>query len=167
MDDSDACRLHHGKKVTFFDYHQRFLPMSHHDRGDKKSIMKGKIVRKGPPKRKLGADILQMLDNLKELENSNFEGYSEITTELIKVIFRNSLIQKHCYYPHNIDLMHQECNVVKSIISMCLDVTGFSKDNMNARKDLAVLYDRPSLEVKKTAKGNLTRSRAPYYLMSS
>ena len=37
--------------------------------------------------------------------------------------------------PHNIDLMHQERNVEKSIISMCLDVTSFSKDNMNARKD--------------------------------
>jgi hypothetical protein len=45
--------------------------------------------------------------------------------------------------------MHQECNVAESIISMCLDVTGFSKDNLNARKDLAVLCDRPSLEVKK------------------
>jgi hypothetical protein len=51
--------------------------------------------------------------------------------------------------PHNIDLMHQEHNIVENIISMCLDVTGFSKDNMNARKDLAALCDRPSLEVKK------------------
>jgi hypothetical protein len=61
--------------------------------------------------------------------------------------------------------MHQECNVAESIISMCLDVTGFSIDNMNARKDLAVLCDHPSLEVKKTAKGNLTRPWAPYCLM--
>jgi hypothetical protein len=67
--------------------------------------------------------------------------------------------------PHNIDLMHQEHNIVENIISMCLDVTGFSKDNMNARKDLAALCDRPSLEVKKIAKGNLTRPRAPYCLM--
>jgi hypothetical protein len=47
---------------------------------------------------------------------------------------------------------------------MCLDVIGFSKDNMNGRKDLAVLCDRPSLEVKKTAMGNLTRPHAPYCL---
>jgi hypothetical protein len=51
--------------------------------------------------------------------------------------------------PHNIDLMHQERNVAKSIISICLDVTCFSKDNMNVRKDLATLCDRPSLEVQK------------------
>jgi hypothetical protein len=60
--------------------------------------------------------------------------------------------------------MHQERNVVESIISMCLDVTGFSKDNMNARKDLASLCDHPLLEVKTNAKGNLTRRRAPYCL---
>jgi hypothetical protein len=34
-----------------------------------------------------------------------------------------------------------------------LDVTGFTKDNMNARKDLAALCDRPSLEAKPNARG--------------
>jgi hypothetical protein len=77
MDDSDAYRLEHGKKVTFFDCHRRFLPLSHPFRGDRKSFMKGKIVIKGPPKQKLRADITQMLDDLKELENGKFEGYSE------------------------------------------------------------------------------------------
>jgi ABC-type multidrug transport system ATPase subunit len=55
---------------------------------------------------------------------------------------------------------------VENIISMCLDVTDFSKDNMNVRKNLVVLCDRPSLEVKKTAKENLTRPQASY-LMST
>jgi hypothetical protein len=66
--------------------------------------------------------------------------------------------------PHNIDLMHQECNVAESIISMCFDVTGFSKDNVNTRKDLGALCNCPSLEPKRNAKGNLKRPRAPYYL---
>jgi hypothetical protein len=55
-------------------------------------------------------------------------------------------------------MMHQERNVAESIISMCLDVTDFSKDNMNVRKDLAALCDHPLLGVKTNAKGNLTRS---------
>jgi hypothetical protein len=63
--------------------------------------------------------------------------------------------------------MHQERNIVESIISMCFNVTGFSKDNMNARKHLATLCNRPSLEAKTNAKGNLTRLRAPYYLKST
>jgi hypothetical protein len=60
--------------------------------------------------------------------------------------------------------MHQEHSVAENIISMCFDVTGFSKDNVNVRKDLASLCNHPSLEYKRNAKGNLKRSRAPYCL---
>jgi hypothetical protein len=47
---------------------------------------------------------------------------------------------------------------------MCFDVTGFSKDNINVRKDLAALFNRHSLEPKTNAKKNLKRSQAPYCL---
>jgi hypothetical protein len=40
---------------------------------------------------------------------------------------------------------------------MCFDVIGFSKYNMSTTKDLAVLCNRPSLEAKTNAKGNLTK----------
>jgi hypothetical protein len=49
-------------------------------------------------------------------------------------------------------------------MSMCLDVTSFTKDNMNARKDLVAPCDHPSLEAKPNARGNLSRPKAPYYL---
>jgi hypothetical protein len=61
-------------------------------------------------------------------------------------------------------LMHQERNVVESIISMCFDVTGFSKVNINARKDLAALCNHPSLEPKINIKETLKRPSAPYCL---
>jgi hypothetical protein len=60
--------------------------------------------------------------------------------------------------------MHQERNVVESIISMCFNVTCFSKDNINARKNLAALCNHPSLEPKTNANGNLKRPWAPYCL---
>jgi hypothetical protein len=164
MDHSDAYMLEHGKKVTFFDYNKKFLPLSHPFRGDRKSFTKGKTVKKGPPKWKLRADITQMLDDLKESENGKFEGYSENHNWTHKSYLWELPYAKALILPHNIDLMHQECNIVESIISMCLDVIGFSKDNMNARKDLAVLCDRPLLEVKINTKGNLTRPWAPYFL---
>jgi hypothetical protein len=47
---------------------------------------------------------------------------------------------------------------------MCLDVTGFTKDNMNERKDLAALCVHPSLEAKPNARGKLSRPKAPYCL---
>jgi hypothetical protein len=52
--------------------------------------------------------------------------------------------------------------VVIGNISMCFDVTGFLKVNMNARKYLTALCNRPSLEAKRNTKGNLTRPWAPY-----
>jgi hypothetical protein len=42
--------------------------------GDKESFKKGKSIRNGPPKRKLGVDIMKMLDELKESQNGGFEG---------------------------------------------------------------------------------------------
>jgi hypothetical protein len=77
MDDTDAFRLQYGKKVSFFDCHQRFLPSNHSFRNDTRSFLKGKTIRKGLPKRKFREDIIKVLDDLKESENGVYEGYSE------------------------------------------------------------------------------------------
>jgi hypothetical protein len=56
-------------------------------------------------------------------QNGEFEGYCEKhnwthKSCLWELPYVNALI-----LPHNIDLMHQERNIVESIISMCFDVT--------------------------------------------
>jgi hypothetical protein len=51
---------------------------------------------------------------------------------------------------HNIDVMHQERNMGESIISTCMDLIGKTKDNIKARKDLAELCNRPTLELFKS-----------------
>jgi hypothetical protein len=164
MDDSDAFRLEHGKKVTLFDCHWRFLPLNHMFRSDRQSFLKGKTVRKGPPKPKLRADIMEMLKNLKESENGVFEGYGENLNWTHKYCLWKLSYAKALILPYNIDLMQQERNIAESIMSMCLDVTGFMKDNMNVRKDLVALYDRPSLEAKPNGRGKPSRPRDTYCL---
>jgi hypothetical protein len=104
-----------------------------------------------------------MLDDLNESENGWFEGHGEKQSWTHKSCLWELPYAKELIPPHNIDLIHQECNIAKSIISLCL-VTGFSKDNMNARNDLAAPCNHPSLEAKTNAKRNLTRPRAPYCL---
>jgi hypothetical protein len=47
---------------------------------------------------------------------------------------------------------------------MCFDITGFSKDNVNVRKDLANLYSRLSMEPKINAKENPKRTQTLYCL---
>jgi hypothetical protein len=44
---------------------------------------------------------------------------------------------------HNIDVMHQKCNVVDSILSTCMAFVKKTKDNHKAMKDLAQLCLKP------------------------
>jgi hypothetical protein len=60
--------------------------------------------------------------------------------------------------------MHQEQNVVESIISACLDIIDFMKGNMNVRKDLVALCDYPSPEAKPNATRKLRRPKFSYCL---
>jgi hypothetical protein len=61
---------------------------------------------------------------------------------------------------HNIDVMHQERSMGESIISTCISFSGKTKDNRNARQDLAELCNHPSLELKV----NVCKTRASFYL---
>jgi hypothetical protein len=117
-------------------------------------FLKGKTVRKGPPKGKLKTDIMELLDDLKESENGVFEGYGENHNWTHKSCLWEPPYAKTLILSHSISLMHQEWNVAESIMSMCLDVTGFMKDNMNTMKDLAALCDCPLLEAKTNTRGN-------------
>jgi hypothetical protein len=105
MDDYDAFRLQHGKKVSFFDCHRKFLPSNHPFKCDIRSFLKGKTVRKWPPKRKLKADIMQMLDDLKKSESVVFEGYGENRNWTHKSCLWKLPYAKALILPHNIDLM--------------------------------------------------------------
>jgi hypothetical protein len=49
---------------------------------------------------------------------------------------------------HNINVMHQERNIGENILSICMSFTYKTKDNHKARKDLALICNRPSLELK-------------------
>jgi hypothetical protein len=61
---------------------------------------------------------------------------------------------------HNIDVMHQECNVIESIVSTCMDITGKTKDNFKSRRDIADVSNRPSLELDERG----DKPRAPFVL---
>jgi hypothetical protein len=105
-----------------------------------------------------------MLNDLKESENGVFKCYSENHNCTHKIYLWELPYAKALILPHNINLMHQERDVAESIMSICLDITGFMKNNMNARKDLPTLCDRPSLEAKPNARRKLRRPKALYCL---
>jgi hypothetical protein len=114
-----------------------------------KSFRKGRIVKEGRPKHLMGEGIMIQHRGLKRaIEGDEFEGYGQEHNWTHISFLWELPYTKVFILPHNMDLMHQERNVAESIISMCLNIKGKTKDNINARKDLADICDCPRLEVK-------------------
>lgn len=67
--------------------------------------------------------------------------------------------------PHNIDVMHNERNVMDAIFNMSFDISDKTKDNVKARIDQEVLCNRPSLNmVQNEAIGKWKKPRADFCL---
>jgi hypothetical protein len=82
-------------------------------------------------------------------EGNEYEGYGEEHNwthicALWELSYAHALILMH-----NIDDIHQECNVAESIVSTCLSITGKTKDNFKAQIDIAEICNRPTLELDK------------------
>jgi hypothetical protein len=93
-------------------------------------------------------------------EGNGYEGYGEEHNwthicALWKLPYAQALILMH-----NIDVIHKERNVAKSIISTCIDITGKTKDNFKARRDIAHVCNHPSLELDERG----GKHRAPFCL---
>ena len=158
MDDSDAYRLKHGGKFTFFDCTRRELPPRHKFRHSTTAFRKGVKVTKLPSKCKTAKEIMAWHRRLKvDPSTKRFHGYGNLHNWTHISLLWELPYAEALMLPHNIDLMHQERNVAESIVSMCFDVTEKSKDNIKARKDIALLCDRPNLEVRLNGKGKECR----------
>jgi hypothetical protein len=90
-----------------------------------------------------------MLDNVVLNKNGDvFVGYGEEHNWIHKCALWEFPYANALILMHNIDVMHQECNIGESILSTCMTFTDKTKDNHKARKDLAQLCNQPSLELK-------------------
>jgi hypothetical protein len=148
-------------KINYFDCHRCFLPLDHEFRLDSDTSKKGNIVLEGPPGRLSGAEIAEMLDSLVLNKEGNvFVGYGIDHNWTHKCALWELPYAKALTLMHNIDVMHQEHNVGESILSTCMSFMDKTKDNHKTRKDLTLIYNRPSLELK--SRGG--KPRAPFYL---
>lgn len=81
MGQTDAYRLKHGKKTTFFDCHRCMLDRRNPLRNNTKAFRKGKTIRKGPTKRLTSLQIKEWharLKSGKRNDKGQFEGYGEV-----------------------------------------------------------------------------------------
>jgi hypothetical protein len=144
--DTDCFHLNTGGKITYFDCPRCWLPPKHTFRMQKDSFRKDTVVKKGPPKRLSGPEIAESQSKLVLNKEANgYEGYGEENNwthicALWELPCAQALILMH-------NIMHQECNVAESIVSTCLNIMGKTKDNFKARRDIAEICNRPSLEL--------------------
>jgi hypothetical protein len=114
----------------------------------KDSFRKDTVIKKGPPKHLSGPETAENLSKLVlNRERNVYEEYGDEHNwthicALWVLPYAHALILMH-----NIHVMHQERNVAESIISTCLDITGKTKDNFKARRDIEVVCNCPSLEL--------------------
>jgi hypothetical protein len=106
---------------------------------------------------KTSAAIRQEIDGLVVNPAGGFVGYSEQhmwthKSGLTRLPYYDDLI-----LPHNIDVMHTEKNIAEALWSTIMDIPGKTKDNVKARVDLAILCDRPNLEMKPPCRGKTWR----------
>jgi hypothetical protein len=135
--------------IYYFNCHRCFLALDHSFRLDRDAFKKGNIVLEGPPRRLSGPEIAKILNNLVLKENGNeFVGYGNKHNWTHKCALWELPYAKVLILMRNIDVMHQERNVGERILSTCMAFTEKTKDNHKARKDLAQLCNRPSLELK-------------------
>jgi hypothetical protein len=149
MEETSCFLLKFGGKISYFDYHSCFLPLDHEFRLDSDTFKKGNTVLEGPPKRLSGPEITDMLDNLVlNKEGNGFVGYENDYNWTHKCALWELPYAKALILLHNISVMHQERNVGESILSTCMSFADKTKDNHKVRKDLALLCNRQSLELK-------------------
>jgi hypothetical protein len=159
--DTDCFRLTAGGKISYFDNHQRWLPLKHPFRMQKDSFWKDTIVKKGPPKCLSGPETVKNLSKLVlNTEDNGYEGYGEEHNWTYICTLWEHPNAHALILMHNIDVMHQKCNVVESIISMCMDIMSKRKDNFKVRSNIAHICNHPSLELNERR----GKRRAPFCL---
>jgi hypothetical protein len=75
--DTDCFRLTVGGKISYFDYHRRWLPPKHPFRTQKDSFSKDTIVKKGPTKRVRGLETTENMRKLVLNKGNGYEGYGD------------------------------------------------------------------------------------------
>jgi len=62
-------------------------------------------------------------------------------------MFHDMMMVVKCLLRHNLDVMHFEKNVFENIFNTVMDVKGKTKDNIKARLDVGVFYNRKNMEL--------------------
>ncbi|XP_025795594.1 uncharacterized protein LOC112875826 isoform X2 [Panicum hallii] len=165
-----SLRLGNGSKSCYMG-HRRFLHQEHPFRFDVDSFG-GEIESRSAPVPLSGDEILEYTKNIKTVYGKNPSGKAAKNQrrkegEPLVFLKRRPIwfilpYWKDLMVRHNFDAMHIEKNVCDNIINTLLNISGKSKDNLNARLDLQALGIRKDLHPVELDDNQFYLPPAPY-----
>ncbi|XP_047326651.1 uncharacterized protein LOC124930343 [Impatiens glandulifera] len=150
MKKSKSFRLKYGRKPCYFDSHRQFLPQDHPYRLDTQHFVKNKAEMMHPPHRLNGSEIwdeISQFEFVSENPHGYPPGFGDSHKWTKKSIFWELPYWEKILIRHNLDFMHVEKNVFENLINTIMNVKGKTKDNLNARKDMFLICNRPELHI--------------------
>ncbi|XP_042952408.1 uncharacterized protein LOC122289468 isoform X2 [Carya illinoinensis] len=105
-----------------------------------------------PPRQLSGEDIIHQLNNLAQVHFGKGSKKRKRTPEELNWTKQSIFIELPYWASlklrHNLDMMHTEKNIFDNVLGTLMNIQGKTKDNINARRDLAELGIRKELHLK-------------------
>ena len=152
MDDTTSLQLSKdgGSSKIVYMGHRRWLEKDDpwRKRGD---LFNGKAEHRGPPCKRSGAEIYELLKNWEECPSPG-KTKKKALEPLLKIWKTRSVFWDLEYWPildtpHSLDQMHITKNILESLLGTLMNMPERTKDGPKARKDLEFLNIRKDLQM--------------------
>ena len=167
MEHIKSFTLTYGRKSCWFDCHCRFLPIEHPFRRNNKTFRKGEVEKDGPPPKLTLSQLWRRVKDFPKVTESGvtrMNGSEEWHNWTKRNIFWDLPYWKDNLLRHNLDVMHIEKKFVDNIFNTVTNVSGKTKDNDKARRDITLYCRRRDLELQSHSNGKLLKPKANYTL---
>jgi hypothetical protein len=124
------------------------LPHNHRYRKNRKDFFVGRVEKNVAPPRFSGEELHDVVSEYGDIMfglqsgKQKFPGFGFTHNWVKRSIFLELPYWKTNLLRYNLDVMHIEKNVFENIFNTVMDVKGKTKDNIMARLDVALLYNR-------------------------
>ena len=165
MENTKSFTLKHGRKNSWFDCHQQFLPMDHEFRSLKNAFRKNSVEQGYPPPILTGEQVWERVQNFPKVAKEQpykFDGYGVAHNWTKQSIFWELPYWKDNLLRHNLDVMHIEKNYFDNLFNTVMDVTGKTKDSVKARMDLPEYCRRKELWLQEKQNNKFFKPKASY-----
>ena len=111
MDKTKAFQLKNGRKTSWFDCHQCFLPTDHYYRRNTKKFKRGRVVNDNPPDLRTGEELLKEIECCPKTvvcggNHGRLRGYGKTHNWHKQSILWELPYWKNLMLRHNLDVMH-------------------------------------------------------------